>query len=82
MNEAGLMTKCHAGPGGHGGRQGTVSHSRRFDNFRVGAFVRATDLHGTIIDDSSLVREKTSLMGGPGESWIFGRSSCLVETDE
>jgi outer membrane scaffolding protein for murein synthesis (MipA/OmpV family) len=68
--------------GGYSGMQGTVSLSRRFDNFWVGAFFRATDLHGAVIDDSPLVRQKTNLMGGLGVNWIFGRASRLVETDE
>jgi len=73
---------AYSASGGYGGMQGTVSLSRRFDNFWVGAFFRATDLHGAVIDDSPLVRQKTNLMGGLGVSWIFSHSSSLVETNE
>ena len=73
---------AYSAEGGYGGLQGTVSLSRRFDNFWVGAFLRTTDLHGAIIEDSPLVRQETNLMGGLGVSWIFGRSSTRVEADE
>jgi len=73
---------AYSASGGYGGMQGTVSLSRRFDNFWVGAFFRATDLHGAVIDDSPLVRQKTNLMGGLGVSWIFSHSSSFVETNE
>jgi hypothetical protein len=82
MNEAGLMTKCYSAPDGHGGRKGTILLSRRFGNFRDGAFFRATDLHGTVIADRPMVREKANLTGDPGASRIFGCYFRLVETDE
>lgn len=73
---------AYSASGGYGGLQSTLSLSRRFDDFWVGAFVRATDLHGTRIEDSPLVRRDTNLMGGVGISWIFGRSSTRVEAYE
>lgn len=68
--------------GGYGSLQGTLSLSRRFDTFWVGTFVRATDLHGSSIEDSPLVRRKTNLMGGVAISWILGRSATRVEAYE
>ncbi|MDT8388844.1 MAG: MipA/OmpV family protein [Thiogranum sp.] len=73
---------AYSAGGGYAGSQGTISLSQRFDGYWVGAFVRVSDLHGAVIEDSPLVRQKTNLFGGVAVSRVFGRSAKRVEAEE
>jgi outer membrane scaffolding protein for murein synthesis (MipA/OmpV family) len=68
--------------GGYGGTQLTLSTSRRFPKFWVGAFIRYDRLDGAVFRDSPLVRKDHALAGGFAVSWIFSRSGKLVEADD
>ena len=67
---------------GYGGTQLTLSTSRRFPHFWVGAFIRYDYLGGAVFRDSPLVRQDYALAGGFAVSWIFARSGKLVEADD
>lgn len=68
--------------GGYSGTQFTVAMSKRYKKMWVGAFVRANDLHGTVFEDSPLLRNKTSYMAGFGVSWVFAQSEQRVMSDD
>ena len=68
--------------GGYSGTQFTVAMSKRYKKMWVGAFVRANDLHGTVFEDSPLLRNKTSYMAGFGVSWVFAQSEQMVMSDD
>ncbi len=60
--------------GGHSGSRLTLTASRRFPTFWVGAFVRYDRLSGAVFVDSPLVRRQESLMVGAGIAYIFSES--------
>ena len=64
--------------GGYSGLRATVSMSKRFPRFWIGAFLRYDDLHNVAFEDSPLMRRDDSLMAGIGISWIFVRSAQTV----
>ncbi|HVL57258.1 MAG TPA: MipA/OmpV family protein [Burkholderiaceae bacterium] len=59
---------------GYSGLMSTVSASRRFGDWWVGAFVRADALRGAAFEDSPLVRRRSFVSAGVGFAYIFGRS--------
>ncbi len=69
-------------PGGYSGAQFTVSLSKRFHRFWVGAFVRAYDLHGVAFEDSPLLKRRNSFMAGFGVSYIFAESKKRVLSED
>jgi outer membrane scaffolding protein for murein synthesis (MipA/OmpV family) len=72
---------AYAATGGYGGTQATVSLSKRFPEFWVGAFVRVYDLHGAVFEDSPLLQQQTAFMAGFGVSWIITQSDKMVMSD-
>jgi outer membrane protein len=73
---------AYAARGGYGGTQLTLSTSRRFPRFWVGAFARYDWLEGAVFANSPLVRQDRAFSAGIAVAWVFGRSSTLVEADE
>ncbi len=67
---------------GYSGSQLTLSTSRRFPRFWVGAFARFDWLKGAVFSDSPLVRQERAFAAGIAVSYVFARSSTLVEDDE
>lgn len=67
--------------GGYGGKRLTLALSKRYSNFWVGAFARYDSLTGAVFDDSPLVRRNHSFMFGGGISWVFARSSDMVQVE-
>ncbi len=65
--------------GGYAGAQLLAAVSKRFENYWVGAFVRADTLSGATFDDSPLVRKKSYVAAGIGFAWIFGKSKDMVD---
>ncbi len=63
---------------GYSGSRVTLTISRRFSRYWIGAFARYDTLSGAVFDASPLVRKTHSFMAGIGASWIFARSSQLV----
>ena len=67
--------------GGYSGYRVTLSLSKRFSLFWVGAFTRYDNLHGAVFDDSPLVTQDYSLMAGVGLAWIITTSKTTVKHD-
>lgn len=65
--------------GGYGGWQFTTTLSKRFDSIWLGGFLRGNWLAGAAFEDSPLVREKFSWMGGVGMAWVFAESNKKLE---
>ena len=66
--------------GGYEGWRALVATSRRFGNTWLGGFVRYDSLKGAVFADSPLVRRKDALSFGFGVSYVFARSSELVNS--
>ena len=59
---------------GYSGSRMTLSLSRRFPKFWVGAFARYDNLSGAVFEDSPLVKRKDSFMAGVGIAWILAQA--------
>jgi len=64
---------------GYSGARLMVTFSHRFRKFWVGGFARYDDLHGTVFEDSPLVRVHHSFMAGIAVAWVFAESETLVD---
>jgi outer membrane protein len=73
---------AYTAPGGYGGTQLTLSTSRRFPSWWVGAFARWDWLNGAVFEDSPLVKRQQAFSFGLAVSWVFKRSATLVEADD
>ena len=73
---------AYTAPGGYGGTQLTLSTSRRFPSFWVGAFARWDLLNGAVFEGSPLVKRQQAFSFGFAVSWVFKRSATLVEADD
>jgi outer membrane scaffolding protein for murein synthesis (MipA/OmpV family) len=60
--------------GGYSGSRLTITASRRYPRFWVGAFARYDNLSGAAFVDSPLVKDKESFMVGIGVAWILMES--------
>ncbi|MBC8008180.1 MAG: MipA/OmpV family protein [Prolixibacteraceae bacterium] len=67
---------------GYAGIQWIASVSKRFPSYWVAGFVRADTLSGAVFEESPLVRQKDTFAFGVVASWVFSRSSKLVDVDE
>lgn len=77
--EATPIRPAYDAPGGYSGSQVMVTLTRRFARHWVGGFVRYDALSGAVYEDSPLVETKHAVAGGIALSWIFGKSSRMVE---
>ncbi len=68
--------------GGYSGTQFTAALSKRYPKFWVGMFLRADSLSGAAFEDSPLFKQKYSVSGGFGISWIFAQSQTRVNASE
>jgi outer membrane scaffolding protein for murein synthesis (MipA/OmpV family) len=66
---------------GYSGSSVLVSFGKKMEPFIFHIFVSADFLRGSIIEDSPLVRKKTSLMAGCSLSWVFMTSKEMVIRD-
>jgi len=64
--------------GGYSGSRLTLTASRRYKTFWVGAFARYDTLSGAVFADSPLVKRQESFMAGAGIAWIFAESKTQV----
>lgn len=67
---------------GYAGMQWIAALSKRYPSYWVGGFVRADTLSGAVFATSPLVRQKDTFSVGIAASWVFSRSSKLVNVDE
>jgi outer membrane scaffolding protein for murein synthesis (MipA/OmpV family) len=68
--------------GGYGGTQLTLSLNKRFGSLWAGAFVRAYDLHGAVFEDSPLVKQSYSVLGGFALAYVFAESKTRVDAED
>lgn len=68
-------------PGGYAGTQFLVSISKRFPTMWIGAYLREDTLNGAVFIDSPLVERRSYTSAGLAVSWIFGRSTTLVDVE-
>lgn len=73
---------AYAAGGGYAGMQWIAALSKRYPSYWVGGFLRADTLSGAVFETSPLVRQKDAFSVGIAASWIFSRSSKLVNVDE
>lgn len=64
--------------GGYGGSALTLGMNKTYRQFVFNVFVSVDFLHGAVIEESPLVRTKTSVMSGFTISWIFRKSESTV----
>jgi len=57
--------------GGFSGYRAEFTYSKRFGRYWLGGFLRYDNLRGSEIDDSPLVSEKESWLGGVALAWVF-----------
>ena len=68
--------------GGYSGAQFIGGVSKRFENYWVGAFVKADTLHEATFAESPLVKRKYAFTGGVAVAWVFAKSAEMVEARE
>lgn len=66
---------AYAASGGYAGTQFTLTLSRRFGRYWLGAFTRYDTLRGAVFADSPLLRRRSALAAGVALAWVFGVSS-------
>jgi MipA family protein len=64
--------------GGYSGSSLTFSLRKEFPHFNLTGFVSADFLEGAVIEDSPLVKTKTTFMSGISISWVFYKSGKKV----
>jgi len=64
---------------GYSGVRAMVTFSRRYRKLWIGGFARYDDLHGTVFEDSPLIRVHHSFMAGFAVAWVFAESDTLVD---
>jgi MipA family protein len=72
---------AYSAGGGYGGSTLTVGLSKEYKQFVFNAFVSADFLQGAVFEDSSLVKNKTSVMSGFSVAWIFLKSAKTVVSE-
>lgn len=76
------MREDYDASGGYAGSQFTLTLSKRYQNYWLGAFVRWDILSGAVFADSPLVKTTDYFAAGLGVAWIFGKSTTMVKTKE
>ncbi len=69
--EATATRPAYDADGGFSGYRGEFTYSKRFGNYWLGGFIRYDNLRHAVIDDSPLVSETESWMGGVALAWVF-----------
>lgn len=70
----------HVG-GGYSGSRINLEVQKRFGDLRTEIFARYDSLDGAVFADSPLVRNKGYLIVGFAMSWVFAKSSRMVEVE-
>lgn len=71
----------YSAPGGYSGTQFLLSLSKRFADLWIGAYLRRDTLSGAVFADSPLVARDNYLSAGVAVSWVFARSSEMVDVN-
>lgn len=72
---------AYSASGGYGGSALTVGMSKEHKQLVFNLFVSMDFLHGAVMEDSPLVKTRTSVMSGFSVSWIFRKSDKNVMAD-
>jgi len=72
---------AYAAGGGYSGSTLSIGLNKKFDPVIFHVFVSVDFLQGAVIEDSPLVKNKTSVMSGFTVSWIFLKSKKLVPAE-
>jgi len=70
-DEALPLRPAYQAEGGYSGIRTEFSYSRRFGIYRLGGYIRYDDLSGSVIEDSPLVSDTSSWLGGIVLTWVF-----------
>lgn len=73
---------AYAASGGYSGTQVSMTLTKRFPRYWVGAFLRYDNLAGAVFSGSPLMQRSSAVAGGLAFAWILGASSTRVEVPE
>ncbi|MEN6374609.1 MAG: MipA/OmpV family protein [Smithella sp.] len=73
---------AYSAGGGYSGSTLTVGLGKEYKQFVFNAFVSADFLHGAVIEDSPLVKNRTSIMSGLSAAWVFYKSAKTAASDK
>ena len=69
--DANSLRPAYDADGGYGGFRGEFTYSKRIGQYWIGGFIRYDNLQNSEIDDSPLVTDAESWMGGFAIAWVF-----------
>ena len=72
---------AYSASGGYSGSALTLGMNKTYKQLVFNVFVSIDFLHGAVIEDSPLVKTRTSILSGFTISWIFRESATRVTTD-
>lgn len=75
---AGASRPAYSAKAGYSGATATLGVSKAYKQLVINTFISADFLHGAVIEDSPLVKTRTSVMSGISVSWIFRKSDRNV----
>lgn len=73
---------AYSARGGYSGSTLTIGLKKEYKQFIFNAFVSADFLHGAVFEDSPLVKNRTSFMGGFSAAWMFFQSAKTAASDK
>ena len=73
---------AYVAPGGYSGAQFIAALSRKFEPVWVAAFVKYDVLNRAVFEASPLVERRNNLSAGVAVTWVFARSTTLVERND
>lgn len=79
---AGASRPAYYARGGYSGSALTLGMNKAYKQLVFNIFVSADFLHGAVIEDSPLVKTRSSVMSGFSVSWIFRKSDKNVMADK
>ena len=71
--------RAYEASGGYSGSTLTVGLNKNIKQFIINAFVSVDFLQGAVFEESPLVKNKYAVMAGFSVSWVFLKSSRMVE---
>jgi len=72
---------AYSASGGYSGSALTIGMNKAYKQLVFNIFVSMDFLHGAVIEDSPLVKTRTSVMSGFTVSWIFRKSASSVTSE-
>lgn len=72
---------AYSASGGYSGSTLTIGMNKSYKQLVFNIFISTDFLHGAVIEDSPLVKTRTSVLSGFTISWIFRKSASVVMTE-